>query len=52
MTSDSYPNLMCFGNDIVNCPLLDECPDYRACNKRYEEKWLQLSENAERSESA
>lgn len=49
--SNSYPNLMCFGNDVVNCPLLDRCPDYQACEERHRENWLKLLESTERNES-
>lgn len=37
-----YPNLMCFGNDVVNCPIVDRCPRYKECNKQYDEGWLRM----------
>lgn len=39
-----YPNLMCFGQDLSNCPLLDSCPDYEECKKQYKINWLRLFE--------
>lgn len=42
MNNQSYPNLMCFGRDINNCPLLDSCPDYKKCKEKYDEDWLVL----------
>ena len=49
--NDSYPNLMCFGKDITNCPLLGKCPDYRACEEQYRESWLRLFDSAEETET-
>ena len=51
MTNHNYPNLMCFGNDIVNCPLLDKCPDYQACEKRYRENLLKLFDTTKGTET-
>ena len=36
MSNQNYPNLMCFGRDIANCPILDSCPGFEPCNKEYE----------------
>lgn len=42
--STGYPNLMCFGRDVSNCPIVESCPDYEACNKRYDDSWLSAFE--------
>ena len=39
-----YPNLMCFGQNLSNCLLLDSCPDYEECKKQYKINWLRLFE--------
>lgn len=43
--SIGYPNLMCFGHDLSNCSLLNQCPDYQECNEQYKKNWLRLLES-------
>ena len=35
-----YPNLMCFGQDLSNCPCQDDCPDYQDCKEEYHERYF------------
>lgn len=36
--NNNYPNLMCFGYDLTNCPLLEACPNYKECHEAYLER--------------
>ncbi len=35
MSNTTYPNLMCFGRDISNCPITETCPYYEECQEEY-----------------
>lgn len=37
-----YPNLMCFGNDVANCPIIGHCPQYKECNEQYNDGWQRM----------
>lgn len=41
---DSYPNLMCFGNEPHKCNHQESCPYYEECKKRYYEVWFSIME--------
>ena len=41
-TDSGYPNLMCFGRDVSNCPIVQSCSDYQACQAKYDDDWLSL----------
>ncbi len=42
MSNTTYPNLMCFGRDISNCPITETCPYYEECQEEYKQSWLSL----------
>lgn len=37
---NGYPNLMCFGRDLNNCPCRGTCVDYQECCKEYYERYF------------
>lgn len=41
----SYPNLMCFGYDLVNCDCKERCPDYEDCYDAYCERYFSFVES-------
>lgn len=40
--TSNYPNLMCFGKDLSNCTLIENCFKYEECRKKYDETFLSI----------
>lgn len=42
---NGYPNLMCFGRDLNNCPYLESCVDSDECRKAYYQRYFSFMES-------